>query len=145
MNMLKNAQKIGHYAKYILFDSWFSSSKIITRIKNECHLDTIALIKRTPKINYLFEGKLKHIKQIYAAYKKCRGCSKYLLSVLVEIVSTNDNGETFSIPVRTMYVRNRSNSKDWLALICIVIELPEKISSKLMASAGILKPFLCLS
>ncbi|MCI6561607.1 MAG: transposase [Ruminococcus sp.] len=126
MTMLKNARKIGHHAKYVLFDSWFSSPKTIIQINNECHLDTIAMLKKSAKINYLFEGKLKNIKQIYAACKKRRGRSKYLLSVDIEIVSTNDNGETFSIPARIVCVRNRSNRKDWLALICTDTELSEE-------------------
>ncbi len=98
MTMLKNALKIGHHAKYVLFDSWFSSPKIITQIKNECDLDTIAMIKKSAKINYLFEGKLKNIKQIFTACKKRRGRSKYLLSVDVEIVSTNENGKHPAFP-----------------------------------------------
>lgn len=126
MTMLKNALKIGHHAKYVLFDSWFSSPKIITQIKNECDLDTIAMIKKSAKINYLFEGKLKNIKQIFTACKKRRGRSKYLLSVDVGIVSTNENGETSSIPAKIVYVRNRSNRKDWLALICTDTELSEE-------------------
>lgn len=126
MIMLKNALKIGHHAKYVLFDSWFSSPKIITQIKNECDLDTIAMIKKSSKINYLFEGKLKNIKQIFTACKKRRGRSKYLLSVDVGIVSTNEKGETSSIPAIIVYVRNRSNRKDWLALICTDTELSEE-------------------
>lgn len=126
MTMLKNALKIGHHAKYVLFDSWFSSPKTILQIKNEYHLDTIAMIKKSSKVNYLFEGKLRNVKQIYAACKKRRGRSKYLLSVAVEIVSTNDNGEVSSIPARIVCVRNRSNRKDWLALICTDTQLSEE-------------------
>lgn len=126
MTMLKNAQKIGHHAKYVLFDSWFSSPKVITQIKNDCQLDTIAMIKKSAKIKYMFEGELKHIKQIFAVCKKRRGCSKYLLSVDVEIVSIDVNGETSSIPAKIVCVRNRSNRKDWLALICTDTELSEE-------------------
>lgn len=126
MRMLKNAQRSGHHAKYVLFDSWFSSPKIITQIKNDCQLDTIAMIKKSAKIKYMFEGELKNIKQIFAACKKRRGRSKYLLSVDVEIVSTNENGETSSTPAKIVCVRNRSNRKDWLALICTDTELSEE-------------------
>ncbi len=58
--------------------------------------------------------------------KKRRGRSKYLLSVDVGIASTNENGETSCIPAKIVYVRNRSNRKDWLALICTDTELSEE-------------------
>ena len=126
IKMLKNAIKAGHRAKYVLFDSWFSSPKTITQIKNECGLNTIAMVKKSSKIKYLFEGEHKNIKQIFAACKKRRGRSKYLLSVLVNIVSEDKNGSTASIPAKIICVRNRSNHKEWLALICTDISLSEE-------------------
>ena len=56
LDMLKTALKAGHRAKYVLFDSWFSNPKEIIRIKNECDLDTIAMVKKSSKINYIFNG-----------------------------------------------------------------------------------------
>jgi hypothetical protein len=44
LKMLKSAQKDGHKAKYVLFDSWFSSPKVVTTIKTEYGLDTIAMM-----------------------------------------------------------------------------------------------------
>lgn len=126
MTMLKNAQKLGHHAKYVLFDSWFSSPITLRRIKEECHLDTIAMVKKSSKLNYLFEGESKNIKQIFAACKKRRGRSRYLLSVNVEIVSTNESGNTASIPAKIVCVRNRSDRKEWLALICTDTALSEE-------------------
>ena len=43
--MVKQAQKCGHNAKYILFDSWFSYPSIVGNLKNECHLVTIVMVK----------------------------------------------------------------------------------------------------
>ena len=126
VDMLKMAIKCGHRAKYVLFDSWFSNPKEIIRIKQECDLNTIAMIKKSSKINYLFEGEKLNIKQIYAKCKKRPGRSKYLLSVLVKVVTKSENGEDVSVPAKIVCVRNRSNKKEWLALICTDAKLSEE-------------------
>ena len=126
IDMLKMALKTGHMAKYVLFDSWFSNPKEIIRIKNECGLDTIAMIKKSSKINYIFDGKKLNIKQIFNKCKKHPGRSKYLLSVMVTVIAKDENKKEVSIPARIVCVRNRSNKKDWLAMICTNKELSEK-------------------
>ena len=87
-----------------------SSPKTICRIKKECGMDTIAMIKKSSKIKYLWNGQKLDIKEIYSRNKKRRGRSKYLLSVMVDIV---------------VYVRNTKKKKDWIALICTNTELSE--------------------
>ena len=47
LDMLKQAQKSGHHAKYVLFDSWFSNPKELIRISEDCHLNTIAMVKKS--------------------------------------------------------------------------------------------------
>lgn len=74
-------------------------------------MDTIAMIKKN-KTKYLYEGQSLNIKQIHSKNRKRRGRSKYLLSVDVTLKT---DGET--LPARIACVRNKSNRKDWLALI----------------------------
>ena len=50
------------------------------------------------------------VKQIYSRNRKRRGRSKYLLSVDVTVGNE-------AIPAKIIYVRNKSNRKDWLAII----------------------------
>ena len=50
IDLVKTAQLSGMSAKYVLFDSWFSSPKTITALKTDCGLDTIAMIKKSSKI-----------------------------------------------------------------------------------------------
>ncbi len=126
VDMLKNAQKLGHYAKYVLFDSWLCSPRSVIRIKQDCSLDTIAMAKKSSKIKYVFEEKKLNIKQIFAMCKKRRGRSKYLLSINATACANDDKGNQMSIPVKIVCVRNRSNRKDWLAIICTDTELPEE-------------------
>ena len=124
--MLKMALKAGHRAKYVLFDSWFSCPKEIIRIKNECDLNTIAMIKKSSKINYIFNGEKLNIKQIFSKCKKRPGRSRYLLSVMVTVTAKDENGNEVTVPAKIVCVRNRSNRKDWLALICTNTELSEE-------------------
>lgn len=117
VEVLKKAVRYGHKAKYVLFDSWFASPASITKIKNETGLDTIAMIKKSGKVNYEYEGKMLNIKQIFSKNKKRRGRSKYLLSVFVNVI-TKENGRIISsIPAKIVFVRNRNVKSDWLALI----------------------------
>ena len=122
LDMLKTAIKTGHNAKYVLFDTWFANPKDIIRIHNECGLNTIAMIKKSSKVFYEFDGKRMNIKQIYGMCKKRRGRSKYLLSVKVNI--SLKNGE--SLPAKIVCVRNRNKKKDWIAFICTDTNLSEE-------------------
>lgn len=122
--MLKAALRAGHRARYVLFDTWFASPKAILRILRECKLNTIAMVKKTSKVFYELEGKRMNIKQIFAASKKRRGRSKYLLSVDVTLTDREGN----AAPARIVCVRNRSNRKDWIAFISTDVSLdPEEI------------------
>ncbi len=126
VQLIKAAQATGHSAKYVLFDSWFSSPKCLIDIKENCELNSIAMVKRSSKINYEYEGEKLNIKQIYNKNKKRRGRSKYLLSVLVNVTVKDEEGNIHSVPAKIVCVRNRINTKDWLALICTNPECSEE-------------------
>ena len=110
IDLLKAARSSGISAKYVLFDSWFSSPKTITVLKTDCELDTIAMVKKSSKIKYGYQDGKYNIKEIYKQCKKRRGRSKYLLSVDVTV------GDE-AIPAKIVCVRNKSRKKDWLAII----------------------------
>ena len=110
IDLLKAARSSGISAKYVLFDSWFSSPKTITVLKTDCELDTIAMAKKSSKIKYGYQDGKYNIKEIYKQCKKRRGRSKYLLSV--DVTAGNE-----AIPAKIVCVRNKSKKKDWLAII----------------------------
>ena len=110
IDLLKAARSSGISAKYVLFDSWFSSPKTIAVLKADCELDTIAMVKKSSKIKYGYQDGKYNIKEIYKQCKKRRGRSKYLLSVDVTV------GDE-AIPAKIVCVRNKSKKKDWLAII----------------------------
>jgi hypothetical protein len=119
LELIKTAQKAGHTADYVLFDSWFSNPAQLVAIK-DLGLDSIAMIKKSSRIRYEYEGKQLSIKKIFGICKKRHGRSKYLLSVNVMV------GKDQKIPARIVCVRNKKNKKDWIAFICTNPDLSEK-------------------
>ena len=55
LELIHMAQKSGLSAKYVLFDSWFSSPKVVAALKQEHGLDTIAMVKKSSKIKYGYQ------------------------------------------------------------------------------------------
>lgn len=125
MDMLNNAVKAGHKAKYVLFDRWFSTPATMIRIKKSFNLSTIAMLKKSSKVNYIFEGEKLDIKQIFARCKKRPGRSRFLLSVEAGLFCKDEHGAEIVIPAKIVCVRNRANRKDWLAMISTDISLDE--------------------
>ena len=109
--LIKTARKCGHTADYVLYDSWFSNPAQLVAVK-ELGLDSIAMIRKSSRIRYEFEGKQLSINKIFGISKKRRGRSKYLLSVEVMV------GKDQKIPAKIVCVRNKKNKKDWIAFIC---------------------------
>ncbi len=122
LELLKTAKAAGHKADYVLFDSWFSTPAQILAIK-ALGYDSIAMIRKSPKIRYSFNGEKLNLNKIYGISKKRRGRSRYLLSVDVTI---GDGDE--AIPARIVCVRNNKKRKDWIAFISTNVNLePEEI------------------
>ena len=122
VTLIRDALQAGIRAKYVLFDSWFSNPKQILQLK-EMGLDTIAMVKKSSKITYLCQGEKRNIKQIYSRNRKRPGRSRYLLSI---IVTVGQNKEGTPIEAKIVCVRNRSNRKDWLAILSTDTSLSEE-------------------
>ena len=83
--------------------------------------DVIGMVKKTPKMFFRYNNEDMPLTSIYKKNKKKRGRSKYLLSVMIEIVK--DGGV---IPAKVVYVRNRNKKKDYLCLISTDISLNDE-------------------
>lgn len=119
LDLIQTAQQSGLTAKYVLFDSWFASPKSIAALKQEQKLEVIAMVKKSSKVKYAYQGEMLDIKQIYNKNRKRRGRSKYLLSVAVTV-------GTEEIPSKIVCVRNKSKKKDWMAIISTDTSLSEE-------------------
>ena len=78
LHLLDSAVSAGLSADYVLFDCWFANPAQMTAIKSK-EMDVIAMIKKSRRIQYGYEGQKLNIKQIYAKNKKRRGRSKETL------------------------------------------------------------------
>lgn len=81
MELIASAQAAGITAKYVLFDSWFSSPKAILALKKERGLDTVAMVKKSKASVQLRksqpESDLQSKPQAPGAFEipaVCRGC-----------------------------------------------------------------------
>ena len=115
LELLKTAKKAAVPAKYVLFDSWFSSPSTLHAVKTIGY-DVIGMVKKTPKMFFRYKGEDMSLITIYNRNKKRRGRSRYLLSVLVD-------GKV--IPAKVVYVRNRNKRKEYLCLISTDTTLDE--------------------
>lgn len=111
LELLKISKKVAIPAKYVLFDSWFSSPSTLHAVKSIGY-DVIGMVKKTPKMFFRYNGKDMSLTTIYNQNKKRRGRSRYLLSVLVDVVK---DGKV--IPAKVLYVHNRNKRKEYLCLI----------------------------
>lgn len=108
--LISSALLHGVHASYVLFDSWFSSPKMFHQLR-KLDLHAIAMVKRSKKVYYRFNGQMMDVKAIFNAQKKRRGRSRYLLSTVVE---ADVEGEV--LPLKLVYVRNRRKRKEYLVL-----------------------------
>lgn len=120
LELIKAAKKAAIPAKYVLFDSWFSSPSTLHSVK-KLGYDVIGMVKKTPKMFFRYNNEDVPLTSIYKNNKKRRGKSKYLLSVIVEVIKEGE-----SIPAKIVYVRNRNKKKDYLCLISTDISLSEE-------------------
>lgn len=120
LDLIDSAKKAKLPASYVLFDTWFCSPSSLIAIKNK-GLDVIAMAKKTSKMHYLYNGVMMPLTEIYKQNKKRRGRSKYLLSLEITVVK-----DGVSIPARIVYVRNKNNRKDYLALITTDMSISEE-------------------
>ncbi len=119
LDLIKAAKQAKIQASYVLFDTWFCSPSSLIAVK-KLGYDVIAMAKKTPKMHFLYNGKMQPLTEIYKQNKKRRGRSRYLLSVEVTV---SKDGE--SVPARVVYVRNRNKRKEYLCIISTDMTIDE--------------------
>jgi hypothetical protein len=119
LELLKSAKSASIPAQYVLFDSWFTSPSTIHAVKGIGY-DVVGMVKKTPKMFFRYNGTDISLLEIYKQNKKRRGKSRFLLSVMVDVIK---DGET--IPAKVVYVRNKNNRKEYLCIISTDITIDE--------------------
>lgn len=92
------------------------------------------MVKKTPKMHCLYNGKMQPITEIYRQNRKRRGRSKYILSVEVSVIKDED-----TIPARIIYVRKKNKKKDYLAIITTDMTISEEEAIAFTVNVGILR------
>jgi hypothetical protein len=137
LEMLKSARNTAVQTKFVLFDSWFSSPKFVTNVK-QLGYDVVARLKNNDNYRYLYQDQCLSIGRIFRANKKRRGMSRYLLSVIVH-VRVRDSDET--IPAKIVFVRDKCNRKKWIALVSTDVSLTEDEVVALYGKRWDIEPF----
>ena len=121
LEMLRNVKDTEADAKYVLFDSWFSSPSSIIPI---CKMGykVVARLKNNDT-KYLYNGSELTLKQIYSQNRKRSGKSKYLLSVNIEVKHKDFE---HSVAAKIVFVRNKNKRSEWIALISTDLSLNEE-------------------
>ena len=107
----------------ISYKSWNPINK---RIPGTIHavkrrdFDVIGMVKKFPKMFFRYNGEDMSLISIYNKNKKRRDKSKYLLSVIIDVVKDGD-----IIPAKVVYVRNLNKRKEYICLISTDVNLDE--------------------
>ncbi|MBO6127339.1 MAG: transposase [Pseudobutyrivibrio sp.] len=122
IELLKTAQAAGHHADYVMFDTWFSSPAQLIAVK-ELGLDSIAMIKKSSRIYYEYDGKQLSINKIFGICKNAGAAAnifslsmswlgKTIRSLLRSFVSatrrTRKTGSPLCVRIR-LFLRRRSS------------------------------------
>jgi len=124
IELIHQALKFGISAKYVLFDSWYSSPRMFWRLK-ELGLDSVAMLKRSSKVYYRYRGRAYSIKALYLLllHSKRHQAENYLYSSNVEA-----NFQGYSFPLKVVFVAKKGTKNQYLVLASTNTKLtPQKI------------------
>lgn len=110
LELIKQARANGLKAKYVLFDSWFTSPKMFAAL-NDQKLIGIGMLKRTKKIYYRYRGRQYTVKTLYQYLRQSHRQPRadYLYSCVVQAA-------TAKLPLRLVFVAKRHCANDYLVL-----------------------------
>lgn len=116
VELVHQALKTGVKAKYVLYDSWFSSPRMFWRL-SRLGLTSIGMIKRSDKVYYRYRHRHDTVKSLYNRLRHAHRQQRnhYLYSVIVQAhVEANQHAHEF--PVKLVYVTNRKHNGSYLVL-----------------------------
>ncbi|MFI2859367.1 transposase [Paenibacillus sp. JSM ZJ436] len=115
--MIDRALSTGMQASYVLMDSWFTHAPLIQSMIDR-GLDVIGMVKADKK-RYLVDGRRLTLQELYYKAALVQGNTKGILRCIGTQLSPG-------IPVTMVFVRHRSNKKEWLAILCTDLSLSEE-------------------
>ncbi len=124
LELIRQAQTLGVSAKYVLFDSWYSSPKMFWQLA-QLQLFGVGMLKRSAKVYYRYRGRHYSIKGLYqrlaASKMNCR--HHYLYS---SVIQAQYHGHQF--PLKVVFVSKKGHRQDYLVLATTNLAMrPEEI------------------
>jgi len=114
LQLIQNALDIGITADYVLMDSWFTNEPMITGIL-EKGLHSIGMVKQL-KQRYNFNGQVMSLADLRATLPATnRG----------ELIGSRCVKTKQGIPVKIVFIQNRNNKREWLAILTTDISLDD--------------------
>ena len=112
IELIRQALNLGVMAKYVLFDSWYSSPQMFWRLKG-LGLDCVAMLKRSSKVYYRYRGRAYSVKALYLRLLNSRRpqMKDYQYSCIVE---ADYQGHRF--PVKLVFVAKKGFKNQYLVL-----------------------------
>jgi len=113
--LIDNALGAGITADYLLMDSWFTNEPMLKAMKKR-GLDVIGMVKDN-KQRYTFDNRILTLKELYSMLPVKRKGSEIIGSAVVRTKQ--------GIPARLVFVQNRNNRSEWLAVLSTDTTLPD--------------------
>lgn len=107
VQMIERALDRGIYATHVLMDKWFTSPKMIDRVK-ALGIDVIGMVKNA-KTHYLYQGRFYRLSDLYEKSTRDNSDSAVLSSIRVALPS----GQAIKI----VFVQNTNKRSEWLAIV----------------------------
>lgn len=114
VNLINNAITAGFSADYVLMDSWFTQAPLLRSLL-ELKLHAIGMVKQL-KQRYILGDERLSLPELYAKLPK-----KAKKGVFGSIVVNT----TCGIPVKLVFVQNRNNRREWLAILSTDLSLED--------------------
>jgi len=113
--MIQTTINQGVSADYVLMDTWFTHEPLVMKIKDE-GLDVIGMVKDM-KQKYNYRDKVCSLKELRTLLPK-----NDPTNILGSVIVTTKNG----LPIKLVYVKNRNNKKEWLAILSTDLSLSDQ-------------------
>lgn len=118
---LQDALAAGISARYVLFDRWFTTARLVGDIVHRTGLHVIGMVKASPHLYYEFEGRRWTLNQLYRHLQRQWSRHNVMGSCVATVLTPHG-----PLAVRIVFVRDRrKGSKQWLALWSTNLELPD--------------------
>lgn len=115
VQMVERALNTGFTADYVLMDSWFTQAPLLQALTAK-GLHVIGMVKAM-KQRYIVDGQHLSLQEVYARLRKQPKTTTILGSILTRT--------SCGLPIKLVFVRNRNDRRDWLALLSTDVSLEE--------------------